>query len=136
MFQNGKKTILKNSIRKINATKEREREKSKFESPCRSRWRRHMLVLTLIARTTLLSPSAAHRQPPRPISFSTPAYRFPFHAAPCRFLPCFHRVIPIFLRRCPPSPTVYYANIIFRRGGRGNSSNERNGQWPRRRLAS
>lgn len=25
-----------------------------------------MLVLTLIARTTLLSPSAAHRQPPRP----------------------------------------------------------------------
>lgn len=72
----------------------------------------------------------------RPISFSTPAYRFPFHAAPCRFLPCFHRVIPIFLRRCPPSPTVYYANIIFRRGGRGNSSNERNGQWPRRRLVS
>lgn len=104
MFQNGKKTILKNSIRKINATKERAREKSKFESPCRSRWRRHMLVLTLIARTTLLSPSAAHRQPPRPISFSTPAYRFPFHAAPCRFLPCFHRVIPIFLRRCPPLP--------------------------------
>lgn len=66
MFQNGKKTILKNSIRKINATKEREREKSKFESPCTSRWRQHMLVLTLIARTTLLSPSAAHRQPPRP----------------------------------------------------------------------
>lgn len=40
----------------------------------------------------------------RPITFSTPAYRFPFHAAPCRFLPCFHRVIPIFLRRCRPPP--------------------------------
>lgn len=48
--------------------------------------------------------------PPTPSPVLTPpptpsrAYRFPFHAAPCRFLSCFHRVIPIFLRRCTPSP--------------------------------
>lgn len=45
-------------------------------------WKRHMLVLTLIARTTLLSPSAAHRQSPRPSHLLLPrplarnAFRF------------------------------------------------------------
>lgn len=41
---------------------------SKASHPAHSRYskRRHMLVLTLIARTTLLSPSATPSRPPTP----------------------------------------------------------------------
>ena len=101
-----------------------------------------MLVPTLIARTTLLSPSAIRclplPPPSPPVSRSHPlipafAYRFPFHAAPVPLLVLFPWVIPIFLRRCPFSRPLYYVNIIFKRRGSGTVRRipSCRGQWPR-----